>query len=254
MNIHPTAVVDPGAEIEDDVKIGPYTIIESNVKIGKGCVIASGALVASGARLASGVRVFHGAVVGTIPQDLKFGGEDSTAEIGENTTIREFCTVNRGTVHSGKTAVGANCLLMAYTHVAHDCYLGENVILANAVNMAGHVHIGDYTIIGGMVAIHQFVQIGVHSMVGGMFRVARDIPPYCLAGGWPIKYEGLNLVGLRRRNFTPDIIDAIKEAYRLIYQSDILRKDALAQLEEQTSIPEINTIVQFFKRSQRGVI
>ncbi|NQS96985.1 MAG: acyl-ACP--UDP-N-acetylglucosamine O-acyltransferase [candidate division Zixibacteria bacterium] len=254
MKIHPTAIIDPGADIAEDVEIGPHTIVESDVVIGEGCRIASSALIASGTRLAAGIKVFHSAVIGTIPQDLKFAGEYSTAEIGENTVIREFCTVNRGTADTGKTTVGENCLLMAYSHIAHDCRLGDQVIIANAVNMAGHVTIQDFVIIGGMTAIHQFVNIGLHCMIGGMFRITKDIPPYCIAGGWPVKYENVNSIGLQRRGFSTETRNAIKDAYRLIYHSGILRKEALIQLEGGEMIPEVKNIVEFYRKSQRGVI
>ena len=254
MKIHPAALVDPDAKIGKNVEIGPFAVIEADVEIGDNSVVGSAALLASGARLDEGVKVFHGAVIGTIPQDLKFSGEATTAEVGTNTVVREFCTINRGTSHSGKTVVGAGCLLMAYVHVAHDCVLGDKVILANAVNMGGHVHIEDWVIIGGMVAIHQFVHIGEHSMVGGKFRVAQDVPPFCLAGGWDLKYEGLNSIGLKRRGFTPEQRKHIKEAYRLIYQSDMLRTDALKELRKKELTPEIEKIVEFFEKSERGVI
>ena len=254
MSIHPTAIVDPGAKIGAAVEIGPFAVIEDNVEIADRCVIGSTALIASGARLAEGVKVFHGAVIGTIPQDLKFDGEATTAEVGANTVVREFCTINRGTSHSRRTVVGANCLLMAYAHVAHDCVLGDQVILANAVNMGGHVMIGDWVIIGGMVAIHQFVHIGEHAMVGGKFRVAQDVPPYCLAGGWDLKYEGLNSIGLKRRGFGPEQRKALKDAYRMIYQSDLLRTEALKKLKESEMTVEVQKVAAFFERSERGVI
>jgi len=254
MSIHHTAIVDPGAVIHEDVEIGPHTIIESNVEIGKGCEIASSVLIASGSKLAEGVRVHHGAVIGTVPQDLKFGGEITVAEVGANTVVREYATINRGTAASGRTSVGSNCLLMAYSHVAHDCVIGNNVIMSNAVNMAGHVHIQDFAIISGIVAIHQFVNIGEHCMIGGLFRVPKDVPPYILAGGHPLKYEGLNLVGLKRRGFTVEQRNALKEAYRMIYQSELLRTDALAELKSNPMTPEVMRVVEFFENSQRGVI
>jgi len=254
MKIHPSAIVDSGAEIAEDVEIGPFAIIEADVVIGSGCRIASNVLLASGARLASNVRVHHGAVVGTIPQDLKFEGEKTTAEVGDNTIIREYATFNRGTKATGKSSVGANCLLMAYSHIAHDCHIGNNVILANSVNLAGHVTIDDYVIIAGIVGIHQFVRIGEHSMIGGMFRVSKDVPPYILAGGQPLKYEGLNIVGLKRRGFTLEQVKNLKETYRLIYQSNLLRSDALKKIKAESSSPEALKVLEFFENSERGVI
>ncbi len=254
MIIHPTAIIEPGAEIADDVEIGPYAVVESDVVIADGCRIASSALLAAGARLAAGVKVHHGAVIGTVPQDLKFKGECTTAEIGENTVIREYATVNRGTDYHERTVVGRDCLLMAYSHVAHDCIIGDGVILSNAVQMAGHVTIQDFVIISGLVAIHQFVNIGAFSMIGGLFRVSKDVPPYILAGGLPLKYEGLNVVGLRRRGFTPEQRKPIKEAYSLIYQSELLRTEALERIKSSPMTPEVEKIMKFFESSERGVI
>jgi len=212
------------------------------------------AYLANGARLAENVKVFHSAVIGTAPQDLKYAGEITTAEIGPRTVIREFCTVNRATAHSKRTIVGADCLLMAYSHVAHDCRIGDRVILANAVNMGGHTHIGDWAILGGMVAIHQFVRIGAHTMVGGKSRVTKDVPPYCMAAGWEMKYEGLNKIGLKRRGFTDEQLQALKEAYYLIYQTDMLRKEALQKIKDGGMTAEVQTVVEFFESSERGVI
>ena len=254
MSIHPSAIIDPKAEIGTDVEIGPLAVIEADVVIGEGCKIHSNSVLANGTRLAKNVQIFPGAVIGTAPQDLKYAGEITTAEIGENTVIREFCTVNRGTAHSGKTIVGADCLLMAYSHVAHDCRIGNKVILANACNMGGHVDIGDWVVVGGMVAIHQFVRIGEHAMIGGKYRVTQDIPPYCLAGGWDLKYEGLNSIGLKRRGFTAEQRKAIKDAYKLIYQSELLRTEALKKLKESDITPEVRKIIEFFENSERGVI
>ncbi len=254
MKIHPTALVDSGAELADNVEIGAHTIVESDVIIGSGCRIASNALIAAGTRLGAGVKVHHGAVIGTVPQDLKFKGEYTTAEIGENTVVREYATINRGTEYSLKTVVGRGCLLMAYSHVAHDCIIGDGVILSNGVQMAGHVTIHDFAIVSGLVAIHQFVHIGACSMIGGLFRVSKDVPPYILAGGLPLRYEGLNVVGLRRKGFNPEQRKAIKEAYRLIYQTDLTRSKALEQIKSNPMIPEVESIVKFFEASERGVI
>lgn len=254
MEIHPTAVVDSKAEIADDVIIGPFAVIESDVVIESGCEIGSSVLLASGARLGKNVKVFHGAVIGTVPQDLKFGGEITTAEIGDNTVIREYATVNRGTEQHWKTVVGANCLLMAYSHIAHDCSVGDNSILANSVNLAGHVTIQEFVIIGGIVGIHQFVNIGAHCFIGGMFRVTKDVPPFILAGGTPLRYEGLNSVGLKRRGFDAEQRKAMKDAYRLLYQSDLQRAEALAQIKSGMMTSDVEGIVKFFETSQRGVI
>jgi len=254
MSIHPTAIIHPGAHIGKDVSIGPFTMVEDEVVIGDGCKIASAVLLASGARLGEQVKVFHGAVIGEAPQDLKYAGEVTTAEVGARTVVREFCTIHRATANSKRTVVGEDCLLMAYCHVAHDCRIGNRVILANAVNMGGHVHIGDWSILGGMAAIHQFVRIGVHTMVGGKSRVTKDIPPYCMAAGWNLKFEGLNKIGLKRRGFTEEQLQALKDAYYLIYQTDMLRNEALAKIKQKAMTAEVKEVVEFFESSERGVI
>lgn len=253
--IHKTAVVHPGADIADDVEIGPFTVVEDDVIIGKGTKISSNVLLASGTRLGERCRIFNGAVLGTEPQDLKFGGEKTTLEIGNETTIREFATLNRGTTDHWKTVVGNNCLLMAYTHVAHDCTLGNNIILANSVNMAGHVTIEDYVGIGGLTPIHQFVRIGKHTFVGGGLHAAKDIPPFILAVDIPMRYGGLNVIGLKRRGFEPATLESLKKAYRIIYRSKLLLKDALKKIEDEIEpISEIKDLLGFYRNSERGVI
>jgi UDP-N-acetylglucosamine acyltransferase len=255
LSIHQTAIIDKGAELGKNISVGPYTIIENDVMIADDVQIASHVLIASGTRIGEGTKVHHGAVLGTIPQDLKFKGEKTTLEIGKNNTIREYATLNRGTSDHWKTVVGDNCLLMAYSHVAHDCLIGNNVIIANSVNMAGHVTIEDYAGIGGLCPIHQFVRIGKHAFIGGGYRVPKDIPPYILAMGEPIRFGGLNSVGLTRRGFSAEILDMIKKAYRIIYRSNLLLKDALTQIEsEMGHFEEIMYLVNFFKNSERGVI
>lgn len=255
MKIHKYAIVSSDAEIEAEVSVGPFTVVESDVQIGSGTIIDSNVLIAPGSRIGKNCHIFHGAVIGTIPQDLKFEGEYTTLKIGDHTTIREYCTINRGTKESGTTIVGSNCLLMAYVHIAHDCVIGSNVILANAVNMAGHVSIDDYATVGGIVPIHQFVRIGKHSFIGGGFRVDKDVPPYILAAGQPLKYMNLNIVGLRRRNFPRELINKIKSVYKLIYQSNMNTSQALELLKnEQEQIPELKEIYQFIEKSDRGII
>jgi UDP-N-acetylglucosamine acyltransferase len=255
MDKHPTAVVSPKAEIAQNVKIGPFAIIEDDVIIGDGCVIGSSALIADGTRLGDNCRVFHSAVLGTIPQDLKFKGEKTTLEIGNGVTIREFATLNRGTVDRLKTVIGDNCLLMAYAHIAHDCVLGKHVVIANAVNMAGHCIIEDYVGVGGMCPIHQFVRIGKHSFIGGGLRVHKDVPPFILAMGEPLRYGGLNNVGLKRRGFSDEALAAIKKTYRILYQLNLTTQDALAKIEQEIEpIPEVRDIISFIRESERGVI
>ena len=255
MKIHPSAIVHPGSDIGDRVEIGPYTIIEDNVKIAEGTQISSHVQIASGTRLGKNCRVFHGAVLGTIPQDLKFAGEETALEIGDRTTIREYATLNRGTSDRKKTVIGNDCFLMAYSHVAHDCVLGNNVVIANTVNMAGHVVIEDYAGIGGIVPIHQFVRIGMHSFIGGGYRVAKDVPPFILALGEPLQYGGLNMVGLKRRGFTDAILSALKMAYRIIYRQNLNLQDALDKIEHNIEqAAEVKYLVSFFRNSERGVI
>ena len=253
--IHPTAIVDPMAELGENVTVGPYSIIEPNVQIGDGCKIASNVLVGSGARLGRNIKIHHGAVVGTIPQDLKFGGEETTAEIGDNTVIREYVTVNRGTSDRLKTVVGSDCLLMAYAHVAHDCILGDRVIMANAVNLGGHVEIDDWAIVGGLVPVHQFTRIGKHAMIGGGFRVVQDVCPFALMGGHPLKVVSVNHVGLSRRGFSEETIKILKAAFKILFRSKLNTSHALSRVEEEIElIPEVVEILEFFKTSERGVI
>ena len=254
-NIDPRAVVSPKAQIGDNVTIGPFAVIEDDVVIGSGTSIASNALLANGARVGKECRIHHGAVVGTIPQDLKFRGEYSTLELGDHCVIREYATLNRGTGEQGKTVLGHHCFVMAYVHVAHDCAVGSHVILANAVNMAGHVSIDDYVVVGGMTPIHQFCRIGRHAMVGGGFRVAKDVPPYVLAGHEPLQFQGLNVVGLRRRNFSPEVIDNIEKAYQIIYQQQLNVTQALEKIEQELAMSEeLSRIVDFVRKSKRGII
>ncbi len=254
VQIHPTAIVDPEAELGENVTIGPFSIIERNVRIGDGSGIASSALVASGARIGRHVQIHHGAVIGTKPQDLKFMGEETTAEIGDNTVIREFVTVNRGTKDRLRTVVGSGCLLMAYVHVAHDCRLGDNVILANAVNLGGHVTIDDWAIVGGIVPVHQFVRIGKHAMIGGGFRVTQDVCPYALMAGYPLRVLAVNHVGLSRRGFSEDTIGTLKRVFKILFRSRLNTAQALSRIEKEVEmIPEIVEIMDFFKASERGV-
>ncbi len=253
--IHPTAVIDPGAEVGDDVQIGPYAVIEDNVIIGHGTIVQAGAHVGYGTRLGEAVRVFPKAVIGMVPQDLKFGGEETILEVGDRTVIREFATLNRGTASRGKTEVGSDCLLMAYSHVAHDCVIGNNCILANAVNLAGHVTIEDWVIIGGMVPIHQFVKIGCHAMVGGGWRVSKDVPPYTIAVGSPLKPVDVNRIGLKRRGFAQETISQIRKAYKLLFRSKHDMKTSLAELDSLGVLgPEVEHLKNFIKTSERGVI
>lgn len=253
--IHPSALVSPKAQLADDVTVGPFTIIEDDVVVGAGCQIASSVLLASGARLGQHVKVSHGAVIGTQPQDLKFGGEPTLAKIGDNTVIREYVTVNRGTRAHGESTVGKNCLLMAYVHVAHDCIVGDNVIMANAVNIGGHVEVDEFAIVGGLVPVHQFTKIGAHSMIGGGFRVVQDVVPYALMGGFPIKTVGLNSIGLRRRGFAAESIKALKQTFKLLFFSELNTTQAVARIKaEVPPVAEVQRVLSFIERSNRGII
>lgn len=254
--IHSTAIVSSKAELAESVIVEPYAIIEDDVIIGEGTHIGPHTLIANGARIGKNCKIHKGAVVSTAPQDLSYKGEQTFFELGDNSTIREFCTLNRGTTKQhGKSSVGSNCLLMAYVHVAHDCIIGNNVIIANSVQMAGHVTIHDFSIIGGLTAIHQFVNIGTHTMVGGHFRIPKDIPPYIIAGGWPVSFERLNVIGLRRRGFTKDALDALNEAYRILYLSKNNVSQGVQKIKETMSVtPEIQSVLDFIAASKRGII
>ncbi len=255
MKIHKFAEVSPGAELGENVEIGPFAVIENDVIIGDGTIVGSSALLASGTRVGKNCKIFHGAVLGTVPQDLKFQDEKTTLEVGNNTTIREYATLNRGTTDHWKTVVGDNCLLMAYSHIAHDCSIGNNVIIANSVNMAGHVTIEDYVGVGGMVPIHQFVKIGKHTFIGGGFRVPKDVPPFILAMGEPLKFAGLNSVGLQRRGFSSETIGELKSAYRIFYRSKLIVKDALQKIEDEIQpLEAVKDLITFIKSCERGVI
>lgn len=255
INIHPTAIVDSGVQIGDDVSIGPYAVIENDVIISDGSQIGSHVLIHAGTRMGKKCRVFKGAVLGTDPQDLKYAGEKTTLEIGAETTIREFCTLNRGSSHRLKTVIGTKCLLMAYVHIAHDCLIGEQVVLANAVNMAGHVTIDPYASVGGMTPIHQFVRIGKYVFIGGGLRVPKDVPPYILAAGEPLNFAGLNRVGLSRRGFSEATMLQLRRAYKLIYRSGLNVTQAVTRIKETMElIPEIQEIIDFINSSERGII
>ncbi|MDF5689867.1 acyl-ACP--UDP-N-acetylglucosamine O-acyltransferase [Aquirufa aurantiipilula] len=252
---YPLTHIDPSAKIGQNVTIDPFTMIHGDVEIGDGTWIGSNVTIFPGARIGKNVRIFPGAVISAIPQDLKFGGEKTTAEIGDNTTIRECVTINRGTVDKDRTVVGKNCLIMAYVHIAHDCQIADNCILANSVQMAGHVTVGEYAIIGGSTAIHQFASIGKHVMISGGSLVRKDVPPYTKSGREPLTYAGINSVGLRRRNFTDEQIADIQEIYRYVYQKGLNIQTALSEIEEQISpSSERDEILSFIRSSERGIM
>ncbi len=251
-NIHPTALIDKNVEIGKNVAIGPNVCIKSGVKIGDNTYINANAYIDSYTTIGKNCKIFPSAVLGTVPQDLKFQGEFSELIIGDDTTIREFCMINRGTKGGGGvTKIGNNSLIMAYVHVAHDCILGNSVIIANAVQFAGHVVVEDKAIIGGMTAVHQFVRIGTLAMVGGMSGIPLDIAPYCLAAGNRAHLSGLNLVGLKRSNFSFEEINALKEAYKVIFRNNLTFKEAYDKLKDSPYKSVIH-MIEFLENSSRG--
>lgn len=251
----PLAYIHPAAKIAPSVVIDPFVTIDQNVEIGEGTRIGSNVTILEGARIGKNCNIFPGAVIGAIPQDLKFRGEETTAIIGDNTTIRECVTVNRGTAAKGKTIVGSNCLIMAYSHVAHDCIVGDNVIISNASQLAGEVIVDNYAVIGGGSLIHQFCHIGPHVMIQGGALVNKDIPPYVKAAREPIAYAGVNSIGLRRRNFSNDTIREIQDIYRYLYLSSMNVSDAIERIEaELPATKERDEIILFVKNSKRGII
>lgn len=251
----PLAYIHPAAKIAPSVVIDPLVTIEQNVEIGEGTRIGSNVTIMEGARIGKNCTIFPGAVISGIPQDLKFRGEDTLAIIGDNTTIRECVTVNRGTAAKGKTVVGSNCLIMAYSHVAHDCVIGDNVIISNATQIAGEVVVDNFAVIGGGTLIHQFCHIGPHVMIQGGALVNKDIPPYVKAAREPIAYAGVNSIGLRRRGFTSEVIRDIQEIYRYLYLSGLNNTDAVERIEaELPATKERDEIILFVRNSKRGII
>jgi UDP-N-acetylglucosamine acyltransferase len=257
--IHPTAVIDPGASLGENVKVGAYAMIGPRVTLGDGCTIGAHAMIESNARIGKGTRVFSFASVGTPPQDLKFRGEETWVEIGEGCTIREYVTVNRGTIGGeGVTRVGNGVLLMAYCHIAHDCHIGDRVIMANAAMLAGHVDIGTGAIIGGLVGIHQFVRIGSYAIIGALSGIGLDIPPYVTAvvarSQKGTGLFGLNLIGLKRNRFSEETIAELKKAYRILFRSGLSKGEALSRAEAETApLPEVRHLLEFVRTSKRGV-
>lgn len=251
----PLAYVHPQAKIARNVVIEPFVTIHKNVEVGEGTWIGSNVTIMEGARIGKNCRIFPGAVISAIPQDLKFDGEETTVEVGDNTTIREFVTVNRGTRESNKTVIGKNCLLMAYVHVAHDCFIGNNCILANAANLAGHIVIDDFAILGGLSAVHQFVNIGAHVMISGGSLVRKDVPPFTKAARDPLSFVGINSIGLRRRGFSSEQINEIQDIYRHIYLRKLNVSQAITYVEtEMPATPERDEILSFIARSSRGIM
>lgn len=252
--VHATAVVDATAELAEGVIVGPYAIVGPNVVVGTGTRVGAHAILERDTIIGADCVVSPGASLGGDPQDLKYRGEPTQLIVGDRTVVREFATLNRGTAARGRTEVGADCLIMAYAHVAHDCILGHHVILSNAVNMGGHVEIEDWASVGGMTAIHQFARIGCHAFIGGASQVRKDVPPYVKASESPPKLYGLNTVGLERRGFPEDVRRELKRAYRLFFQSKLNISQALERARaELVLLPEVEHFIAFIEGSQRGV-
>lgn len=252
---HKFANIHPKAKLGNKVTVEAFATIEAEVEIGEGTWIGPNAVILNGTRIGNNCKIFPGAVVGAVPQDLKFEGEDSILEIGNNVIIREYCTINRGTLANYKTQIMDNCLLMAYVHVAHDCIVGERTILANNVNLAGHVEVGKNVVVGGISAVHQFVKIGDHSMIGGGSLVRKDVPPFVKAAREPLSYAGVNSVGLRRRGFSNKQINHIQDIYRILFVKGYNTRQALRTIEATIKAsPEREKILSFLAETDRGVM
>ncbi len=253
--IHPMACVDPAADIGEGVEIGPFAVIESDVVIGAGSRIAAHAIVHSGTRMGRDNHIYPGAFMGGDSQDLKWRGEEAYLILGDRNIIREGATLNRATGAGCATRLGDDNLIMAYAHVAHNCVIGNHVVMANAATLAGWVTVEDWAIIGGLTPIHQFCRLGQHCIVGGKAKVTRDIPPFMLADGQPAKPYGLNVRGMKRRGFSPEVISALKRAYRVLYRSHFLLHEAVAHLKrEMSDVTEVVTLVRFIEETERGII
>ncbi|MFO7588261.1 MAG: acyl-ACP--UDP-N-acetylglucosamine O-acyltransferase [Gemmatimonadota bacterium] len=254
--IHPTALVDPGARVDPSATVGAWTIVGPGVEVGRDVRIGAHVLIERDSWIGEGCRIHHGAVLGSAPQDLKYAGEPTRLEVGPRTVIREYCTLNRATAATAVTRVGADCLLMAYTHVAHDCRVGDHAILANAVQLGGHSEIGDWAILGGMTGVHQFTRVGPHAFLGGCSRVVQDVPPFLMAVGNPCEPHGINVVGLRRRGFEPASIEGLRKAYRTLFKSRTRNLgQALDDLEaDGAPDPTVAELIAFIRASERGII
>ncbi|MBJ2172701.1 acyl-ACP--UDP-N-acetylglucosamine O-acyltransferase [Aureibaculum algae] len=251
----PLAYIHPGAKIAKNVVVEPFTTIHNNVTIGSGTWIGSNVTIMEGARIGKNCNIFPGSVISAIPQDLKYQGEETTVVIGDNTTIRECATINKGTSDRMKTVIGENCLIMAYCHIAHDCLIGDNCIFSNNSTLAGHVTIGDNVILAGLVAVHQFVSVGQHAFVTGGSLVRKDVPPFVKAAREPLSYVGINSVGLRRRGFSSEKIREIQNIYRILYQKNYNNSQGAQIIEaEMEATPERDEILQFIRDSQRGIM
>ncbi|KPK20339.1 MAG: UDP-N-acetylglucosamine acyltransferase [Betaproteobacteria bacterium SG8_41] len=256
VKLHPTAIIDPRAQLAQDVEVGPYSVIGPDVVIGPGCWIGPHAVITGHTRMGARNRIFQHSSLGEIPQDKKYGGEATRLEIGDDNTIREFCTFNCGTAQDvGVTRVGNGNWIMAYVHVAHDCQVSNHTILANGVQLGGHVHIGEYAILGGLTGVHQFCHIGAHSITGAGTVVLKDIPPFVTVSGNPGKPYGLNVEGLKRRGFAAPTITKLKRAYKTLYRSGLTIEQAMKELERQSrGCPEVRVTMDFLAAATRGVV
>jgi UDP-N-acetylglucosamine acyltransferase len=254
--IHPSAIVSPDAQVADGVRIGAYTVVGPQVEIGAGCEIGTHCAFKGPTKIGPDNRFYPFASIGDDPQDKKFAGEDTQLEIGARNTIREYVTVNRGTTQDrGVTTIGDDNWIMAYAHIAHDCVVGNDVIMANGSTLAGHVNIGDHAMLSAFAAVHQFCSVGAHAFIGAYGGIGKDVPPYVLAFGQPPHPRGINSEGLQRRGFSRDQIRNLKEAYRMIYRSETLIADVLEQLGERVAEqPELEILVEFIERSERGLL
>ena len=255
VTVHPTAIVHPKAKLGAGVAIGPYAVIESHVTIGPRTRVGAHCVIEGRTSIGSDCQLFTGAVIGSIPQDLKYAGEESVLVIGDRNQIREYVTINPGTAGGGnKTVIGSDCLLMAYAHVAHDCLVGDHVIIANSAALAGHILVEDRAIIGGLVGIHQFVRVGTLAIVGGCSRVIQDAPPFSTCVGYPAKVFGVNTEGLRRAGVSTNTKQALRRAFRILFHSKLSMGHALEQVvQELDRSPEVEHLVDFIRRSKRGV-
>lgn len=254
VKIHTTAIVSNKAQIDENVSIGPYSIIEDDVQIGENSEIRNSVVIANGSRIGKNCKVFANSIIGTEPQDLKFQGEPTIVTIGDYTIIREFVTINRGTLATGETRVGENCLIMSYCHVAHDCHVGNNVIMSNVSQLAGHVEIEDWANLGAFAKVHQFCKIGTHTMIGGDIKVVKDVPPYTLIGNIPPKIESINQIGLKRKGFPPQLIEEISDFYLFLYKKGLNISDAIREYKKRENISnEVKHCIEFIENSGRGI-
>ena len=254
MQMHPSSIVSKKAKLADDISVGPHAIIGDNVAIGAGTKVGASCVIEGNTSIGKSCEIFTGAIIGSRPQDLKFKGEKSFLEIGDNNIIREYCTFNPGTGEEGKTIAGNNNLFMAYAHIAHDCIVGNDCVIANNGTLAGHVTVEDRAVVGGLVAIHQFVRVGTFSIIGGCSKVVQDIPPYSTCDGHPARVYGLNLIGLRRSTITKESIEQLKHAFNILFNSGLSIKHALKKLEKEIkSSNEVSYLINFIKNSKRGI-